>query len=156
MNPASIRIRAMTLADVDAVMALAASLKHAPQWPTTAYRAALDPGAALPRIAFVAQDAVTGALAGFIVMSLTVPEAELESVAVAARFQRQGVARQLLHEAVEALRRVRVNRLILEVRSANDAARRLYASLGFLLAGRRPAYYSDPVDDAILMCRELV
>jgi ribosomal-protein-alanine N-acetyltransferase len=40
------------------------------------------------------------------------------------------------------------------VRPSNDAARRLYAKLGFRVVGRRPHYYKDNLEDAILMTRE--
>jgi ribosomal-protein-alanine N-acetyltransferase len=46
--------------------------------------------------------------------------------------------------------------IFLEVRESNQAARRLYEKRGFLGVGRRPAYYSDPQEDAILYCFSLV
>ncbi len=51
--------------------------------------------AASRRIALVSEIETTGALAGFAIASVTAPEAELESIAVAAEFQRGGVARGL-------------------------------------------------------------
>jgi ribosomal protein S18 acetylase RimI-like enzyme len=39
------------------------------------------------------------------------------------------------------------------VRSSNTAARALYAVAGFAETTRRTAYYSDPIEDAILMSR---
>jgi ribosomal-protein-alanine N-acetyltransferase len=44
--------------------------------------------------------------------------------------------------------------MTLEVRVSNDPARRLYAKLGFRVAGRRPHYYKDNLEDAILMTRD--
>jgi ribosomal-protein-alanine N-acetyltransferase len=42
----------------------------------------------------------------------------------------------------------------LEARESNAAALRLYARCGFVVAGRRPAYYANPAEDAVLMrCR---
>jgi len=41
--------------------------------------------------------------------------------------------------------------LVLEVRDSNKAARGFYGSFGFIEVGRRPGYYADPVEDAILM-----
>jgi ribosomal-protein-alanine N-acetyltransferase len=55
MNPLlqAVRIRRMTLADLDRVMEIAGSLKDAPQWPRSAYLSALEPEAAPPRISLV-------------------------------------------------------------------------------------------------------
>ena len=38
---------------------------------------------------------------------------------------------------------------------SNQAARAFYTSLGFVEEGRRPSYYADPVEDAILMRLQL-
>ena len=45
-------------------------------------------------------------------------------------------------------------RALLEVRRSNDEARRLYEGLGFTLAGVRRQYYSQPVEDALVLWRE--
>jgi ribosomal-protein-alanine N-acetyltransferase len=44
--------------------------------------------------------------------------------------------------------------MTLEVRLSNDAARRLYEKLGFRVVGRRPRYYKDNLEDALLMTVE--
>jgi len=44
---------------------------------------------------------------------------------------------------------------ILEVRSANRAARMLYQKSGFEEVGKRPRYYQNPLDDAITMICQL-
>jgi ribosomal-protein-alanine N-acetyltransferase len=45
-------------------------------------------------------------------------------------------------------------RATLEVRRSNEPARLLYERLGFLVAGIRRAYYTKPVEDAIVLWRE--
>ncbi len=55
-TPEAVRIRRMTPADMDRVTEIAASHKDAPQWPRSAYLAALDPAAAPLRIALVAEE----------------------------------------------------------------------------------------------------
>ena len=45
-------------------------------------------------------------------------------------------------------------RATLEVRRSNDAARALYEGFGFQLAGVRPDYYTDPVEDALILWRD--
>ncbi|HZB89097.1 MAG TPA: GNAT family N-acetyltransferase [Terracidiphilus sp.] len=156
MNSSGPRIRPMTATDVDAVLVLAAGLKHAPQWPRAAYLAMLYAGAAQRRIALVCENETDGAVAGLIVASLTPPEAELESISVAAEYQRCGVARRLFETAARQLRNAEVTEVRLEVRPSNAAARGFYAALGFVEAGRRAGYYANPVEDALVLGRTLV
>jgi [ribosomal protein S18]-alanine N-acetyltransferase len=146
----SVRIRSMKAADLDRIVEIAAEMDHAPQWPLRVYEAMLYPSSA-KRIALVAEDSGTGAVVGFAIAGLVAPEAELESIAVSAGYQRRGVARRLLEALAGELGRSQVREVVLEVRESNHAARALYTSLGFVEEGRRPSYYADPVEDAILM-----
>jgi tRNA threonylcarbamoyladenosine biosynthesis protein TsaB len=143
-------IREMTEADIEQVMEIAASEREAPQWTRSSYRDAVRP-TAQRRIALVAEDAATGATAGFVVLSIAPPDAELESIVTALEFQRQGVARKLFTSVASELGHAGVRRIVLEVRESNRRARALYEALGFTESGRRPRYYADPVEDAILM-----
>ncbi|MDE3188627.1 MAG: ribosomal protein S18-alanine N-acetyltransferase [Acidobacteriota bacterium] len=145
------RIRPMTAADLDRVIEIAASLSQAPHWPREVYAAALDADAAPRRIALVAEDAASGITAGFAMASLTPPEAELETIAVAAGLQRRGLARQLFQTLARALRQQQVRVTLLEVRASNEQALAFYRALGFEAAGRRRRYYADPIEDAALM-----
>ncbi len=150
MNPETqeFRIRPMAAGDLDRLVEIAAGLEHAPHWPRLAYAAVLDP--AFPRrIALVAEN--LGGLSGFAVARLTPPEAELETIAVTAEFQRQGVARNIFAVLAGELRRADVHEILLEVRTSNRPARAFYRSLGFAEAGQRLRYYADPVEDAVLM-----
>ena len=149
--PPSALIRRMMPADLDRVMEIAGSLKQAPLWPRSAYLAALDPEAAPRRIALVIEGPAAGMVAGFAVASLLPPEAELEIIAVAPAAQRQGVATQLFEALIAELYTAYIKGIMLEVRAANHPAPELYRRLGFVETGRRPRYYHDPVEDAILM-----
>jgi len=146
---AAVRFRRMTPADLDRVMEVAESLKEAPQWPRTAFERALDPVAQPRRIALVAE--AVGAVAGFAVASLLPPEGELETIAVASKAQRQGLAQRLFAELAAELVAVRIADVFLEVRASNQPALGLYRGLGFAETGRRVRYYHDPVEDAVLM-----
>ncbi len=149
------RVRSMVPADLDRVVEITAALKDAPQWPRRVFEAVL--GAATPmRIALIAEDSVARVVVGYIVAGVVPPEAELESIAVSAGHQRQGVAQRLFAVMADELVRAQVREVLLEVRESNQAARGFYASLGFLEEGRRRSYYADPVEDAVLMRMQLV
>lgn len=158
MNSASlpIRIRPLSPADLERILEIAARLPQAPQWPPSAYLAALDTDATLRRFALVAEDADTGTIIGFVVASLVQNEAELETIAVAPEFQRRGVARMLFREMASAFRLAGMTGINLEVRGSNQAALALYRSLAFSQSGSRPRYYSEPIEDAILLSLRLV
>ena len=154
MNPplgAEVRIRRMAPADLDRVIGIAQSLKHAPQWPRSAYFTALDLEAVPPRIALVADHPAHATVQGFAVASLLPPQAELESIAVTAEGQRRGIARRIFTSLVQELRTALVTEVLLEVRASNSSALAFYGALGFVETGRRPCYYADPIEDAVLM-----
>jgi ribosomal-protein-alanine N-acetyltransferase len=137
--------------DLARVLEIESDLKEAPQWTRAAWKRVLDPQAARRRIAVVAEETPTGVVLGFAVAAVMAPEAELESVAVAAGWQRRGVARRLFAGLADGLRRAEVWEVFLEVRDSNRAALGLYRALGFAEAGRRARYYADPEEDAVLM-----
>jgi len=147
-------IRPMMPADIDAVVAIAAGLPGAPHWPGSSYQAIFAPDASPQRIAIVAQ-APGDRTAGFVIASIIPPQAELESIAVAAKFQRQSLASKLFGSLQASLRAHNCSQILLEVRQSNHAGLALYRALGFSQTARRPNYYSQPVEDAILMSRSL-
>jgi ribosomal-protein-alanine N-acetyltransferase len=153
MNPlgAELRIRRMTKADLDQVIELAESLKEAPNWSRSAYLAALDPEAVPLRIALLAEGPAAGVIAGFAVASLLLAQAELESIVVAPAFQRHGVAWRLFGALAAELAAAQAKEIVLETRASNQPALGFYRRLGFVETGHRRRYYSDPVEDAILM-----
>jgi ribosomal-protein-alanine N-acetyltransferase len=133
------------------VLEIAGSLKEAPHWPRSAYQAALEPEAALPRLALVAEAGDSGLVVAFTVAGLLPPQAELELIAVDSACQRQGLAKFLFATLAAELRNAKITEIILEVRASNQAALGLYRRLGFIESGRRSRYYHEPVEDAILM-----
>jgi ribosomal-protein-alanine N-acetyltransferase len=151
----SVLIRSMQPADLDAVLGIAAGLPQAPQWSRYQYEAVLETANTGHRVALVAEVA-PGEPAGFAVLSILPPEAELESIGVATQFQRRGVARALLANIFGECLAHGCTELILEVRASNDAAQSLYRAAGFQFVGRRPGYYSFPQEEALLFRRELV
>jgi ribosomal-protein-alanine N-acetyltransferase len=142
-------VRRMAAADLERVLAIAASLREAPHWPLEAYRAALDSQGQPLRIALVVE--VSGTVAGFAIASVIAPQAELEGIAVAAEFQRGGAGRCLLDALTQEIKKNCAEEFLLEVRASNRPALELYRSQGFAETGLRPRYYSDPVEDAVLM-----
>ena len=66
---------------------------------------------------------------------------------------RDPIAR-LMRRVLTEGRRLGAMRATLEVRASNDDALRFYEGLGFRAAGRRKHYYTNPVEDAVILWRE--
>ena len=145
----------MTPADLDGVIEIERSLELAPHWPRSAWFSALDEHTNPHRIALVAVNLSSHAIAAFAVTSLLPPQAELEIVAVAPEFQRQGLARLLFAALKNELQARHVTEVSLEVRASNGPALALYKQLGFEETARRPRYYADPIEDAVLLSLRL-
>lgn len=84
------------------------------------------------------------------------PDCELLHLVVASEWQRHGMASSLLHHALEGFSGQGYATCFLEVRNSNEAARRLYQKTGFIQVGTRKLYYSQPVEDALQMCRHFL
>lgn len=72
------------------------------------------------------------------------------AIAVDESYRREGVGSALLLNAIERLGSNGANKIKLEVRISNEAARRFYGKIGFEQKKVVPAYYSDG-EDAVAM-----
>ncbi len=176
----AILVRRMRVDDIERAFMIAWSRKHAPKWTKAAYFSALKADATPRRIALVAEDSgeghapllvdwkapgfieaehstsvegemKSGRVVGFAIASLVPPQAELETIAIAAAEQRRGIGRRLMTAMAEELSAAAVSEVLLEVRASNERALGLYRSMGWHEAGRRPRYYAEPEEDAVLM-----
>jgi len=95
-----------------------------------------------------------GKTVGYIVYWILPSEVDIHNLAVRPTYRRQGIGRSLLQGVVEEAKRNRASKVTLEVRKSNEAAQRLYHSLGFVARGVRKGYYSDDGEDALAMVLE--
>lgn len=86
----------------------------------------------------------------FLLLRFVADEFEILTLATRPESRRRGLARALLEEGLEACRRYGIRTQFLEVSTQNDAARGLYAALGFTETGRRRKYYANGADALIL------
>ena len=94
-----------------------------------------------------------GRCAGGITVHSVNPPAFSSGIAVAPALRRRGIARALFAELERRL--PEIDELFLEVRASNSGAIALYRTLGFEQVGRRPNYYLDPREDALILRKEL-
>lgn len=142
MERAVISVRPMAVEDVIAVTALEA--KHQPKpWSEDVFREEL---AGPNRIYLVAEDETILGFGGVMVVG---DEAHVTNLLVEETSRRRGLGRRLMVGLIRAAVADGARHLTLEVRTSNQAARRLYAGLGMAPVGVRPGYYDD--DDALIM-----
>jgi ribosomal-protein-alanine N-acetyltransferase len=113
-----------------------------------------EPWSAESFATLLAQPGVVGFLderGGFLVLRLVLDEAEILTLGVIRK--REGIATDLLKEAIERLRRRDIAILHLEVAAPNLAARALYEKAGFTQSGLRRRYYADGSDALTLLLR---
>jgi len=83
------------------------------------------------------------------------PDADIQTIAIAAEARGHGRGRALLRELLATAHARGARSVFLEVRDDNPKATALYASEGFLQIGRRPRYYQPDDVDAIVMKLDL-
>lgn len=99
-----------------------------------------------------------GAVIGFAVSRIAADEAEILSIALAARERGRGLSRGLLATHLGHLAGRGVRTVFLEVEENNQPARRLYEAAGFAVVGRRERYYREAGGEernALVMRRDL-
>lgn len=97
------------------------------------------------------------ALVGYGVVMIAAGEAHLLNLSVALDWQRLGIGSELTRFFVKLARDYGADRIYLEVRPSNAAARALYSTHGFAEVGVRRDYYptADGREDAVIMERAL-
>ena len=93
-------------------------------------------------------------LAGYVGSQSVMGWADMMNIAVSPEYRRQGIASELVDRLVAALQKQNVTCLTLEVRDSNAPAQALYRELGFQQVGRRPNYYRNPKEDALILRKE--
>ena len=88
---------------------------------------------------------------GFAGIWTMVDDAHITTFGVHPDWRRQGIGRQLLLNIAELSQSIGARRMTLEVRASNHAAQALYRAFDFDVAGRRPGYYTDDGEDALIM-----
>jgi len=173
-------MRAMTQADVDAVLGIERAVQAYP-WTRGNFTDALTHGyvcrvdaeellikpLAIPlacqnttakRLVMAGHPEQGGEIRGYAVLMPVLEEAELLNIGVAAGQQRKGLGRAMLREILEIARAKNMRRVFLEVRSSDVAALALYRSTGFGEIGVRRDYYQNVsgCEDALVMACELM
>ena len=104
-------------------------------------------------VCFAAEKA--GHLLGYMLAYHAADEAEIARIAVQKEARRQGAAGKLMQALAQYCEEHKMEKLLLDVRESNEAARSFYTKNGFVEDGIRQGFYVNPSEDAVLMSRQL-
>lgn len=102
---------------------------------------------------FVAR--LEGHVIGYAGMWVIGTEAHISTLAVHPDWRRHGLGERVLWHLLAVARERGVNKVTLEVREANLAARQLYRKCGFEEQRLLPGYYGDTGEDGVAMERRV-
>jgi ribosomal-protein-alanine N-acetyltransferase len=141
----NVLVRRFAASDVPSVLAI---LQESPEAAAWSQESLLQLDSVTPTAWVAERD---GIIAGFLIGRSAADEFEILNMAVSGAHRRRGIGSQLMESALEVSRKAGTARVYLEVRASNGPAIALYKRHGFTECGRRPRYYRDPVEDAILL-----
>ena len=141
-------IRKMTAREVPQVAELE-KLCFAMPWSEKSVAGELDNPLALWLVAMDGES-----LAGYVGSHTVMDETDMMNIAVHPDFRHQGIATGLVVDLIGALKLRGSHCLTLEVRASNEPAKALYEKMGFRMVGRRPGYYQNPREDALILRKE--
>ena len=82
-------------------------------------------------------------------------EGQILNVATHPEYRRRGLGRKIMEAIFYHARKNKITFITLEVRESNQAAIRLYESLGFYPVGRLKGYYDSPKEDGLILKADL-
>lgn len=92
---------------------------------------------------------------GYVIFWKIGEEVQVNNIAVHPDFRRRGLGESLLRHVISWVKKEGAQLVTLEVRPSNLAAQALYRKLGFKTIGLRRFYYSNPLEDALVMILDL-
>ena len=143
----SVSYRKMTVADIDGVLKIEQEAFSLP-WTRDAFVQEMTTN--LHAYYLVAEDQ-SQQIVGFCGMWLVMDESHITNVAVTEQVKGQGIGEGLMREAIRVAKENGAVLMTLEVRVSNTIAQNLYRKLDFQNGGIRKGYYSDNLEDALVM-----
>ena len=151
MKMQKITISKMTQSDLDDVYEIDKDAFPIP-WQKTSFEEELKNILATYLVAKLNDEIV-----GYIGMWFVIDECHITNVAVHSKYRRMGIASCLIKETLKLCNGHGISYILLEVRTNNIPAQKLYESFGFKSDSIRKGYYKNPdgtYEDAILMTKE--
>ncbi|HTV60278.1 MAG TPA: ribosomal protein S18-alanine N-acetyltransferase [Verrucomicrobiae bacterium] len=149
MASKTIHTRPLEHGDIEEVLAIQSESPEIAPWSVSDYER-------VARNEMAGWVALNGtAVVGFLIARRVISDVEILNFAVAASFRRRGAGTTLLTQALDWAKSFGAEKALLEVRISNLAAIRFYERHRFEVVGRRPRYYTSPLEDALLLTASL-
>ena len=146
-----ITLRAMTIHDLEQVHQIDVQSFSMP-WPLSSYRfELLENPSSMLWVAEAGGPENEQVVVGMVVVWMIMEEAHIATIAVHPNYRGRGIGRQLLAQSLQEAILKGASQATLEVRLGNQVAQNLYREFGFEVVGRRPRYYQDNYEDALIM-----
>jgi len=142
-------IKKMKYEDLDFIIEIENNAFSNP-WTLTMFREEIN-----KQQSYVIKSTKTDLVIGYICGRKILDEYHITNLAVSQEFQRRGLGTRLVKYIIGKMKLRNCREFYLEVRKNNLRALRMYLKIGFMIVGVRKEYYSEPVDDAIIMKYEI-
>jgi ribosomal-protein-alanine N-acetyltransferase len=136
--------------DVPEVLAVE-NVSFTTPWSETLFMNEIYKPGSLPQVARHGERVV-----GYICANRVLDEGHILNVTVHPDRRRQGIASLLISSMIRMLRESACKAIYLEVRTSNEAARKMYEQSGFRVIGTRKNYYTSPAEDALMMALHMM
>ena len=139
-------IRRMTVQDVDAVTEIEKATFARP-WTREDFLREMEVNKVARYLVYVLDGEIVGYAGAWVILD----ESHITNIAIREDMRGRGYGKALVKALLQYLSNLGAEYATLEVRVSNAAARHVYESLGFVRMGKRPHYYEDNGEDALLM-----
>jgi ribosomal-protein-alanine N-acetyltransferase len=140
----AVSVRRMSASDISAALSILEESPEASMWSNQSLLESVSNGIALAV-------ELEGSIAGILIGRVAADEFEILNLAVGKAWRRRGIATKLIETALAHARTAGARQAYLDVRASNQGGIALYGRLGFRVCGRRPNYYRNPPEDAVLL-----
>lgn len=144
----NIDVREMTLDDLDQIMEIEKMCFTAP-WTWESFEKEIRDNHLAKYLVILYNEKIVG----YGGMWFIIDEAHITNIAINKELRNRKLGSFLVKSMIEYAERLGIHRMTLEVRESNAPAQGLYTKFGFKPCGKRPKYYQDNNEDAIIMWR---
>ena len=156
MKALSVSVRPAHREDIDRIIEIERSWVHLSHWSLDAYHRLIEEDIFTRSLVAETEQADGKVeIAGFVIFRLADCVSEIYNIAVDNSYARLGVGTSLIQQVMDWSRTEEARKLMLEVRKSNRGAIQFYNRFGFSIAGDLLNYYSNPLEDAHVMERDL-
>jgi [ribosomal protein S18]-alanine N-acetyltransferase len=141
-------IRKMQAADIARVYEIEKELFSSP-WEEPSFLASMK-----HNLCWVVAEQASEKITGYLIGQKVMDEFSIYNLGISKEYQKQGLGLWFTRSIIEEMSATGCRVFFLEVRLSNQSATNLYTKLGFSSVFIRDLYYSNPVEDAVIMMKD--